>query len=842
MKETRLNKPLNRRGLRTSARFLALYLSLALSLPNPAFALRQTGLEEQTDNQGKPVGPKAELVSTLIATPSTRGSPPFGSTSIPPAIFAAGMEEGDSKARGRLLKWGLAALVVGGALAWGAYRFARQENVPPPSPSIPAPASQGPQELRELPLFPGTENAPDWKPLVPSPSRALDAYYAGLVELSGDFQEQTSFPFIASTDARQSDAFLQIRKHGGTVIGVSSQFNFSLAAHAEPSTYVILDTNPVVTEILVPFFGHLIEHAKTRREFMSQLLGVELEEDDIRQLLEPKAQPGTMLVDDDSGSGYLREKLEQILKRSLLDQRKQWYEEHLRVALDKEILTRLHRVGRLERLQQLEGFTSLEYAGARYKLPKRWIPVKTLRFFLYPDDELLRIKKRNFLPSLADVDFLGFLAEHAKASWSGHQHGGWLSSEENYRRVRQFWMEGRFVGMTADLADPISIARLGRWLQKNGKEKVSVIYTSNVAEWLGPEQAPKMYKGLSNLPLKEDTLILLSDSVERPKLRGVSYRSLMTFFERVAAGFSPPEGALLFRTMVGGVRAPGTGSRAEFYHDLAYSVFNYHAYREEKITGEARTEYKVYKRLTEQIEASEGALRQMSPEGFTKWVQAWAQKNKVILDTNTPQYRAYVWNLVDAGIVRHPEGGGLRSGMEEKGTPAAGLKALLEYVAQEDVIGTIALLAESGKTGDVTRDFPALEELAKKAGFAGGVSAIFRTVVSGEAVIGVPAEYAAQGIPIYVKEEWQERVRQNLSKLEAAGSIRFVGSVADAFLVIGDKSVSVRPNQVFIRVNEGTVSQVTPHLLQQLQLSGLLKAGSVVMLYTPLKDSVLVFA
>lgn len=94
------------------------------------------------------------------------------------------------------------------------------------------------------------------------------------------------------------------------------------------------------------------------------------------------------------------------------------------------------------------------------------------------------------------------------------------------------------------------------------------------------------------------------------------------------------------------------------------------------------------------------------------------------------------------------------SGLEEKGTPAAGMKALLEYVAQEDVIRTIAILAESGKTGDVTGDFPALQGLAKEAGFAEGVVAILRTVTPGEAVVGVPAEYAAQGIPVYVKKEW----------------------------------------------------------------------------------------
>jgi hypothetical protein len=175
-------------------------------------------------------------------------------------------------------------------------------------------------------------------------------------------------------------------------------------------------------------------------------------------------------------------------------------------------------------------------------------------------------------------------------------------------------------------------------------------------------------------------------------------------------------------------------------------------------------------------------------------------------------------------------------------TPAAGLEELLKYVKKPVVIDTIALLAESGKTGDITNDFPALKGLANKAGFQEGVVSILRSVGTTEAVLNVPAEYIEGGIPVYVQEEWEDRVRENLKELEMAGRIRFVGSIAEAFWVIADHSISVQPHQVLIAVNEETVSQVTPHLLKELQQNGLLKAGSVVMLYTSLKDSVLVFA
>ena len=68
-------------------RFPAIFLIFCFSLPNLAFALRQTGLEEQTDNQGKPVGPKGELISVLRVSPSLVAAP------IPQATPSTGLEE-----------------------------------------------------------------------------------------------------------------------------------------------------------------------------------------------------------------------------------------------------------------------------------------------------------------------------------------------------------------------------------------------------------------------------------------------------------------------------------------------------------------------------------------------------------------------------------------------------------------------------------------------------------------------------------------------------------------------------------------------------------------------------
>lgn len=87
---------MNRRRLlfsRSSAMQQAVALSLAicLTLPNSALALRQTGLEEQTDDQGKPIGPKAELVAALGGLSDNYSVPLVGFSTA--STSAAGAEE-----------------------------------------------------------------------------------------------------------------------------------------------------------------------------------------------------------------------------------------------------------------------------------------------------------------------------------------------------------------------------------------------------------------------------------------------------------------------------------------------------------------------------------------------------------------------------------------------------------------------------------------------------------------------------------------------------------------------------------------------------------------------------
>jgi len=162
------------------------------------------------------------------------------------------------------------------------------------------------------------------------------------------------------------------------------------------------------------------------------------------------------------------------------------------------------------------------------------------------------------------------------------------------------------------------------------------------------------------------------------------------------------------------------------------------------------------------------------------------------------------------------------------------------YLNRPEVIGTIRLLAETGKTGDLLSDFPELGEVVQATGLT-GIAEIVKTAGDREAVVGVPVQYAAQGIPVFVEMRFREQIEINFYRLAKEGILRFVPRPEEAFLVIGE-SVKPRADQMFLGVNDRTVSRVTEHLLQELQVGGRLKAGSVVLLYEPLKDSVLIFA
>src|SRR5206468_1839692 len=98
--------------------------------------------------------------------------------------------------------------------------------------------------------------------------------------------KQFGTPYFSTNEKLLNLQYPLFDNLGGVVVGVSFQQNLSLLVHARPEVSVIFDINPGVTEIVVPFFGKLLERCPTRREFLSMLIGVDVTEGQTVQLLE----------------------------------------------------------------------------------------------------------------------------------------------------------------------------------------------------------------------------------------------------------------------------------------------------------------------------------------------------------------------------------------------------------------------------------------------------------------------------------------------------------------------------------------------------------------------------
>ena len=655
-------------------RFLAFLLSLNLALPSPAFALRTRagGLEEKT--------PAIEALQEALSD------------------TAVGLEENNGRGT-RLLKWSSVILALLGLSGTGYLLW----NVP----KVDQPVE------RVIPHPPHPDNAGE--PVAkPTPSRAMESYFKALGELSAEGPAVMQFPFIVPTDHGHSRAFSEVKNRGGTVIGVATQFNFSLAVHTKPSLHVIYDINLLATEIAVPFFGYLMEGNSSRRQLLSYLLGVELTEQDVQNLLEPKPRPNVELRD------YLKSALGEILSRVPMEDRIQWYDRQIRQILPREVLPRLQAIGRLN-WRDRDDFL-VDHLGGNTPFRLLEIPELTIRRLLHPVELLGENGPRYGRGAVGE--FIGFLKEHARPSWYAERYGGWLSSEANYQSARKMWMEGRFVGMTADLTNPASIRRLADWL-KDRKENVTVIYSSNVGGWVGDEKHRQMDLQFGDLPLLKDATILQSNDYMSYLLRPISHEMLRIFHLYVTAGATPTEQRFLYTEMVGGLRTPRTTDRAAFYEDLSEAVQTYIQKTHQGKIKRGEGELAVYARLIGHIRKNEAQVRDLEPEPFTDWAKNWAKQNGLDLPANTPHFRAFLWNLVDAGVIRpwsKAVPGTRETSTERSASPATGLEE--EGMTFDRALVKILLYVQEKKKAG---EWPVIE-------FFNGADPRTRSSLSGDAI------------------------------------------------------------------------------------------------------------
>jgi hypothetical protein len=294
------------------------------------------------------------------------------------------------------------------------------------------------------------------------------SYFSTLEKLSAPVAarwEHFGPPYFSTNEKLLNRFYSRFDDVGGVTVGVSFQQNFSILVHARPQLCVIFDFNPGVTEILVPFMGQLLAESPTRSQFLSTLLGATITVDETRQMLAGQATVNAVLT--------------AVLERTPAGNRK----------------ANLDRLRELLRDRYLARLPAQATPYIRQQALK-WIDI-------LQNQELLT---GNF--------FADAIAPSKLARDPDGQRGmaGWLSSEENYALVREYWMTGRIVGVTGDIGGS-SVARLAAYLREL-RLQVTVLYISNVGSTVEghfPETWFRdLYATLGQLPVTPQALTFIS--------------------------------------------------------------------------------------------------------------------------------------------------------------------------------------------------------------------------------------------------------------------------------------------------------------------------------------------
>lgn len=443
--------------------------------------------------------------------------------------------------------------------------------------------------------------------------------------------------FIITNEDNHAYFFQAIKNKGGAIIGVSFDQNFSFAVHGDASTYIFVDNNPMVTEVFVPFFGRLLELAPTRREFLSLLTGIDLSNDDVIALLEPKISqknvPQQFPTIADIVDGKSRE----------------------------DYLTSEHQERRLRIFKKIFSEEGFAHYDILYELIKSDIFPK-LQVNDSQKEKITNLFFDTLYGSLDGESFIDFIYYHATAGLSSRSARTWLSTEFNYRHILKLWMQGKIVGMTSDIRSP-DIARLSHWLLRSG-EKVSVISISNVEEYIPDVHLIETYNVLDKLPLREDALMLSAISLSPLRNKIMPY---VTSYERMRwiQNYVRPVGKFILSNVIW---EPLVKSKeSEFFFQNLYVGIKEAMYLEickfdtkiaedEKVRQEAgpalNQKMQPYETLFSllKISKTQKEVKNFNPDEFTAWVEKIVPQ----LVINSQFFRAMVAALVERGVIKPP--------------------------------------------------------------------------------------------------------------------------------------------------------------------------------------------
>jgi hypothetical protein len=401
--------------------------------------------------------------------------------------------------------------------------------------------------------------------------------------------KQFATPYFSTNEKLLNLFYPAFENAGGVVVGVSFQQNLSLLVHARPEVSVIFDINPGLTEIVVPFFGKLLERCATRRQFISMLMGMDVTQQHTLQLLEnPTDQiPATL--------GAIFEHASEPARKTRI--------EGLRAILRDEILPRL---------------------------PPEATPAMRARALTWID----LLENQEILPGVFFHDATEAYSL-SRDTAERHRLAGWLSTEDNYRTVRQYWMRGRIVCITGDISGG-SVGKLAEWVRARNTQ-VTGIYLSNVGAsveghfpmtWFRD-----MYAALAGLPLSPHAMALIAQGPWRLTAFAQPFTQAKWAHETLAQ--IPESYAIQLHEapLEAGVQL----GRAAVLPSLR-----------QRLT-QVDVKPGPYQALLQRIEAEPEAIQFFDIAQFGEW----SVKAAPGVDTGSFTFRAIAVTLVEAGYLRH---------------------------------------------------------------------------------------------------------------------------------------------------------------------------------------------
>jgi len=347
-----------------------------------------------------------------------------------------------------------------------------------------------------LPIGPTSLQAQQAR-IVPIEESGVPLYLATARRLSnGDWNQPSDTlmkQYSGTNESNHGRFFSAMHGLGGVGLGLGFRQNFAFALYLDgfegnDTPYVMLDKNPLVTEILIPFILRSVELEPTRLGFLSRILGFNVTEEFARDLVEPPPIPPS------TGNRYRDQ-------AQLENMRNQWLENANGLLL-------LARDARLENARQIletDIFPNLSLS-----------PEQQATAHAYIEKFLSRVGVDN-------DGLINFLQDHVESALEdGYQRnplarGTELSSDDNYQAFQRKVLNRGFIGVTGNIEDPQVMSNIANEMNAR-RERFSSIYISNGIDtnWINDlEGVVEMFEAIDQLPLRSDPLFLQAGASPR---------------------------------------------------------------------------------------------------------------------------------------------------------------------------------------------------------------------------------------------------------------------------------------------------------------------------------------